>query len=71
MNTRPVDRWFDAYGESHRNLTNEIKVLTSGEVGVVVGFEAVGNSPSEFAAYVRSQADTLGKVIRSAGIKPQ
>jgi tripartite-type tricarboxylate transporter receptor subunit TctC len=36
-----------------------------------LGFEAVGNSPSEFAAYVRSQADTLGKVIRSSGIKPQ
>jgi len=36
-----------------------------------LGFEAVGNSPAEFAAYVRAQADTLGKVIRSAGIKPQ
>ncbi|MBM3406758.1 MAG: tripartite tricarboxylate transporter substrate binding protein [Betaproteobacteria bacterium] len=36
-----------------------------------LGFEAVGNSPSAFAAYVRSQADALGKVIRSAGIKPQ
>jgi tripartite-type tricarboxylate transporter receptor subunit TctC len=36
-----------------------------------LGFEAVGNSPAEFAAYVRAQADTLGKVIRNAGIKPQ
>lgn len=24
MTTRPVDRWFDAYGESHRNLVNEV-----------------------------------------------
>lgn len=24
MNTRPVDRWFDAYGESHRNTVNEV-----------------------------------------------
>ena len=36
-----------------------------------LGFEAVGNSPSEFAAYVRSQADILGKVIQGAGIRPQ
>jgi tripartite-type tricarboxylate transporter receptor subunit TctC len=36
-----------------------------------LGFEAVGNNPGEFAAFVKAQADTLGQVIRSAGIKPQ
>ena len=36
-----------------------------------IGFEAVGSTPAELAAYVKSQADTLGRVIRSAGIKPQ
>mgnify|MGYP003331611215 CR=1 FL=1 len=28
-------------------------------------------TPAELAAYVKSQADTLGRVIRTAGIKPQ
>jgi len=36
-----------------------------------IGFEAVGNTPAEFSAYVKAQADTLGKVIHAAGIKPQ
>jgi tripartite-type tricarboxylate transporter receptor subunit TctC len=36
-----------------------------------LGFEPVGNSPGEFSAFVKAQADTLGQVIRSAGIKPQ
>jgi tripartite-type tricarboxylate transporter receptor subunit TctC len=36
-----------------------------------IGFEAVGSTPAELAAYVKSQADTLGRVIRTAGIKPQ
>jgi tripartite-type tricarboxylate transporter receptor subunit TctC len=36
-----------------------------------IGFEAVGSTPAELAAYVKSQADTLGRVIRTAGMKPQ
>ena len=35
------------------------------------GFEPVGNTPAEFAAYIRSEITKWGKVIRDAGIKPE
>ncbi|MGQ0653801.1 MAG: Bug family tripartite tricarboxylate transporter substrate binding protein [Betaproteobacteria bacterium] len=36
-----------------------------------LGFDAVGNTPAQFLAYVRAETDKLGRVIRAAGIKPQ
>jgi len=36
-----------------------------------IGFELAGASAEEFRAYVKSEADKLGRVIRDAGIKPQ
>lgn len=36
-----------------------------------IGFEPVGSTPAEFLAYVKAQADKLGKVIKNAGMKPQ
>jgi tripartite-type tricarboxylate transporter receptor subunit TctC len=33
------------------------------------GVETVGSSPEEFAAQVKSEMTTLGKLIREAGIK--
>ena len=38
---------------------------------VELGYEAVGNSPGEFAAQMKSEMVTWAKVIRSAGIKAQ
>jgi tripartite-type tricarboxylate transporter receptor subunit TctC len=35
-----------------------------------MGSEAVGNTPSEFAEFIRSEADKWGKVVRAAGMKP-
>ncbi|HVQ61348.1 MAG TPA: tripartite tricarboxylate transporter substrate binding protein [Burkholderiales bacterium] len=35
------------------------------------GFEPVGDSPKEFAAYIRSEIAKWGKVIRDAGIRPE
>jgi tripartite-type tricarboxylate transporter receptor subunit TctC len=34
------------------------------------GATLVGNSPEEFAAYLRSEIDKWGKVVQAAGIKP-
>jgi len=34
------------------------------------GATLIGNTPEEFAAYVRSEIDKWGKVVRAAGIKP-
>jgi len=35
------------------------------------GFEPVGDSPGEFAAYIKSEIAKWGKVIRDAGIRPE
>lgn len=35
------------------------------------GAEAVGSSPAEFAAYIRSETEKWAKVIKAAGIKPE
>ena len=34
-------------------------------------FEPVGNTPAEFAAYIRSEADKWAKVIKASGAKPE
>ncbi len=36
-----------------------------------LGFDAVGSTPEEFRAYVKAEAEKLGRVIRNAGMKPQ
>ena len=36
-----------------------------------LGNDAMDMSPQEFAAFVRSEIDTYGRVVRGAGIKPQ
>ncbi len=35
------------------------------------GFEPVGDSPQEFAAYIKSEIAKWGKVVRDAGIRPE
>jgi tripartite-type tricarboxylate transporter receptor subunit TctC len=35
------------------------------------GFEPVGGTPEEFGAYIKSEIAKWGKVIRTAGIKPE
>jgi tripartite-type tricarboxylate transporter receptor subunit TctC len=34
------------------------------------GAEPVGNTPEEFARFLRSETEKWGKVVRTAGIKP-
>ncbi len=34
------------------------------------GLEAIGNSPEEFAAVIKSEAPTWAKLINDAAIKP-
>ena len=35
------------------------------------GVETVGNSPQEFAAFIKADMTRLGKVIREAGIRAE
>jgi tripartite-type tricarboxylate transporter receptor subunit TctC len=35
------------------------------------GLEAIGDTPAQFARYLRNEAGKWGKLIRTAGIKPE
>lgn len=60
-----------------REIVNKLqaetaRVLSSPEVKErfsAEGADPVGNRPDEFAAYIRSEIDKWGKVVKSAGIK--
>jgi tripartite-type tricarboxylate transporter receptor subunit TctC len=50
-----------------------VKVLKTPEVQerlLSMGAEAVGNSPEEFGAFLRSETAKWGKVLRDADIRP-
>lgn len=50
-----------------------VQVLRSREIVdklAAMGSEAIGNTPAEFAAFIRSEAEKWGKVVRAAGMKP-
>jgi tripartite-type tricarboxylate transporter receptor subunit TctC len=50
-----------------------VRVLRLPEVRsllVAQGAEPVGSTPDQFAAFIRSELDKMGKVIRNAGVKP-
>lgn len=49
-----------------------VKIIAAPEMReklVTQGFEPVGSTPAEFAAYIQSQIDSWAKVIRAAGLK--
>ena len=51
-----------------------VKILAEGALREKLadqGFEPVGDSPQEFAAYIKSEIAKWGKVIRDAGIRPE
>jgi tripartite-type tricarboxylate transporter receptor subunit TctC len=51
-----------------------VKLLRSADVRdrlIADGTDPVGNTPEEFAAYIRSETDKWTRVIAAAGIKPQ
>ena len=55
----------------HREIVGILKAPAMRAHLVELGYEAVGNSPDEFAAQMRSESATWAKVIRAAGIRPQ
>ena len=61
----------DIIGRLHAEIVRTLKDLGVQERIGKLGFEGVGNTPAEFAAFVKSEDAKLGKVIRAAGMKPQ
>lgn len=61
----------DILNSVHGSLMRTLKEPSVLERFERLGFEPVGSTPAELAAYVKSQSETLGRVIRAAGMKPQ
>jgi tripartite-type tricarboxylate transporter receptor subunit TctC len=55
----------------HREIVGILKAPAMRERLVELGYEAVGNSPDEFAAQISSESATWAKIIRAAGIRAQ
>ncbi len=50
-----------------------IKAMNDPEVKAKInaaGFNALGNTPEEFAALIKRQTDLVGRIVKSAGIQP-
>ena len=58
-------------GRLHAEIVKALKDPVVLERLERIGFEPVGSTPAEFLAYVKAEADKLGKVIKAAGMKPQ
>lgn len=55
----------------HREIVGILKAPAMRERLVELGYEAVGNSPEEFAAQIKSEIATWARVIPAAGIRAQ
>ena len=53
----------------HAEFTRALAAPDLREKMTHLGAEPVGNTPEEFAAYIRAEADKYGKVIRASGAK--
>ncbi|OGA41158.1 MAG: hypothetical protein A3G24_20665 [Betaproteobacteria bacterium RIFCSPLOWO2_12_FULL_62_13] len=52
----------------HREITGILRIVEVRQ-RIAHGAEPIGNTPKEFASFVRSEADRWAKVVRTAGIK--
>lgn len=55
----------------HAAYVKHIKSAELRERLIEMAFDPVGNSPDEFAAFIRADIEKWGKVIRATGIQPQ
>ena len=55
----------------HREIVEILRAPAMRDRLVELGYEAVGNSPEEFAAQIGTESATWAKVIRAAGISTQ
>ena len=55
----------------HQEIVRALRSPDVRERLIADGTDVVGNTPEEFAAYIKSETDKWTKVIKAAGIKPQ
>ena len=59
-------------GAIARLHADSLKVLSMEDVKQrldAAGFEAIGTTPDQFAAYIRSEVEKWTKVVRAAGVR--
>jgi tripartite-type tricarboxylate transporter receptor subunit TctC len=61
----------DTAGKLHAALAAVLRSAAVKEQMAGLGAEAVGNSQTEFAAFVKSESTRWGTIIREKGIKPE
>ena len=62
----------DGRGVIDRMHAETVKIIGTPDMReklIAQGFEPVGSSPAEFAAYIQAQIETWAKVIRAAGLR--
>jgi len=55
----------------HGAMTSALQAPSIREKMAIDGVQPVGNTPDEFARFLRAETDKWGKVVRAAGIVPQ
>jgi tripartite-type tricarboxylate transporter receptor subunit TctC len=55
----------------HQELTRALRAPDMKERLNSLGLDAVGSTPEEFAAYIKSETEKWAKVIKTMGIKPE
>jgi tripartite-type tricarboxylate transporter receptor subunit TctC len=67
----PGGTTIEIIGALRREIVRIIALPDVKERLPALGFEAVGSTPEEFAARIKVEIETWGKVIRAANIKPE
>src|SRR5262249_22006728 len=55
----------------HREVVTVLGEKTVRERMAAAGLEPIGDTPDEFARYLRSEAEKWGKLVKTAGIRPE
>jgi tripartite-type tricarboxylate transporter receptor subunit TctC len=61
----------DIIAKLSATIVNALKTQETRRVFDQLGYQIIGSTPDEFTAMIKANIDSFGKVIRSAGIKPQ
>ena len=55
----------------HREITAVLKEPVVAERMAGAGLEPIGDTPAQFSAYLMSEMDKWGRLVKSAGIKAE
>jgi len=65
----PIATPSDIVARLHAESAQILRTKEVTDKFAAMGSEAVGNTPAEFAAFIRTEAEKWGKVVRAAGMK--